>query len=256
MLPMRPALTGLLAVSIASALAGCTSNRGEIREVRRPAPPPPPKQLRFELVQTASVGTASHVELWFPLASSEPGVQDIERLDVTISPDTPYEVTNDSRGNRVLHLTSAQAVAVRVTYRVLRTELRADLEKAEDRPLSESERRMLAPELEAVQDPEVNALRRSGKPARRASGVRLTEADESGHRSRWIEIYMPGIAWAPFDSPVLSEKGILVPSEARRVRVDVLIVSHGSEAALPSAKVDSKDAAPAITFKARMLEAP
>jgi hypothetical protein len=249
-LSMRAVLVALLL------LAGCATNRGEIREVRRPAPPSPPKKLRFELVETATVETGSKVALAFPLASSEAGVQDIERLDVTINPDVPYEVKTDARGNRVLHLESAGPVAVQVTYRVLRTELRAATARPDDRPLTEAERRSLAPELEPTQDPELAALRRAGRPARRGSGIRLTESDTSGHRSRWIEIYTPGLAWAPFDSPVLSEKGVLIDAEARRIRVDVLIVSHGSDAPLPRATVDSVDTTPRLTFKARMLEAP
>ncbi len=247
----RAPLLGLLIV-----LAGCGGNRGEIREVRRAPPPAPPKRLRFELVQTAAVETGSQVELRFPLASSEPGVQDIERLDVTIIPDTPYEVRTDGRGNRVLHLECRRPVAVQVTYRVLRTEALPATDVHEPRPLTDAERRMLAPELEPTADVELSALRKSGRPARRGSGVRLTESDTSGRRSRWIEIYTPGRAWSPFDAPVVSEKGVLIAPEARRIRVDVLIVSHGSDAPLPTARVDSLDLVPRLTFKARMLEAP
>src|SRR5581483_2858974 len=123
--------------------------------------------------ETASVLTGSKVELWFPLASSEPGVQEIERLDVTITPDVPYDVSSDSRGNRVLHLSAAAPVAVKVTYRVLRTESRPDFSRLEKRPLTEAERALLAAELAPTTDPSLSKAREAGRPARGVAGFVL-----------------------------------------------------------------------------------
>src|SRR5271169_1988921 len=102
-------------LALALLLPACSS-RDDIRVVERPASSetPPANQRRFEVVETAQVAACSSLELWFPLASAEPGVQDIERLDVTIKPDAPYEVSNDSRGNRLLHVKSAGPVEVSV----------------------------------------------------------------------------------------------------------------------------------------------
>jgi hypothetical protein len=239
---MRPAL---LAPLVALALAGCASNTGEIREVQRPAPPAPPRRLRFELIETASVATGSKVELWFPLASSEPGVQDIERLDVTITPDAPYEVSSDSRGNRVLHLSAAAPIAVRVTYRVLRTEVTLDLSREEHRELTAVERHLLAAELSPKEGSRAFSYRHLG-PVRDVAGISCEGAPAS-----WIEVFRAGLGWV-----FLQPFGMSYDYELQNVPGGVLIVAHGTDRATPLAKVDGGESEPQLTFKTRVLEEP
>jgi hypothetical protein len=248
-------------------LPACSS-RSDIRLVERPAPSETkaPTQQRFEVVETASLETGSKVELWVPLASEEPGVQKIERLDVTIKPVTPYEVTADSRGNRILHLACEHPISVSVAYRVSVTELDATTalagKKKETRPLDTRERATLAPELGPTLDGELATLREAGTPARRVFALRI---DTRGLKVRrdleppletpeipqtsWIEVYVPGLAWVP--EYLVSSRP---PAELRSK--GILLVAHGAETALPFATIDGSESAPRLGWKTTPLDSP
>jgi len=247
--------------ALALLLTAC-STRDDIRVVERPASPQtqmPANERRFELVETAAIETGKQVELWFPLASAEAGVQDVERLDVTIKPDAPYEVSNDSRGNRLLHVARAGPIEVSVSYRVRRSELRVDHARAEKRDLTPRERSMLGSELAETIDGEVGLLRGKGQPARRVLAFRIdshatkvrrdlepaSDATDVPQES-WIEVYEPGLAWVPVPGP--DGRSVISPS--------LLIVARGTETAVPFAKVDGAEASPSLGWRIRQLETP
>jgi hypothetical protein len=243
----------LRAVLLALLLAGCASNNpSEIRVVPRRAPPEAPKQQRFELVETATIETGTSVELWIPLASSEEGVQEIERLDVTVKPDVPYEVTSDFRGNRTLHATSKGPVEVSVTYRVLRTAVAVDVWKVENRELTETERRVLAPDLEPTTDELLASLRTKGRPARTVAAFHLEPVKlEPVTGTTYYEEFCPGIGWVAFSRSIVltSER----PSEPPSTD---LVVSRGRAALVPFARVDGAETKPHLVLSAHALDVP
>jgi hypothetical protein len=283
-----PSLLTLLAL-----LVGCPS-RGQIREHERPAPPPPPRQLRFELVETARVATGSKVELSIPLASSEAGVQEIERLDVTIAPDAPYEVSSDSLGNRTLHLVTSAPVEVKVSYRVLRTETSSDLLHVG--PLSHAERGLLAPDLAPTNDKLLGPLRAKGHPARRIHGVIVkwqeptsTGADGIREASRELKesaesdrpderaFDLRALPFTPVQaSPGVNDTMFVVWAEVyvsgrgwvhrflialfprhegeESVPPNVLVLSHGTSMPLPRSWSDGQEATPDVSFRSQVLE--
>jgi hypothetical protein len=208
---------------IALLLTGCALNPGEIREVARPAPGEVPHGRRFELelvVAIASDQAASRsLELWIPLAASEPGRQTVELTSTLIAPDTPSDVTADARGNRVLHVKrdGPGSVTVTVRQRILRKPaVPVDLSRAETRPLTDIEAATLAPELpppgggrggvgaeisfEKAQllavGGDVAALQSAGVPARFVSGFQLGQVGVSP--VGWLEAYVPRLGWTAF----------------------------------------------------------
>jgi hypothetical protein len=201
-------------------LAACASQE-DVPVVPRPTPSPTPAAHRFEVVETAVV--ASGAEISIPIASTEPGVQTIEAMFVSVTPDSPNEMIMGAEGSRFLkvHATSAGETKVEVTYRVERSEVRVDFSKEEVRPLSDFEKRVLKAELEvpvgtaseawtgkttefvhtvAGRPGGVETLRASGVAARRVFGVQTALAFSSPQAlsAEWVEAFVPGIGWVGF----------------------------------------------------------
>jgi len=198
----------LAALALIIFISACHAPEAEV--VPRTAPTKePPKTLRVELVETASVATSStsaESEIWVPLASSEPNGQTIEAELIRISPDSPSEIENDSHGNRILHVKSkdGRALEVSVTYHVELVEHTWTVPAIASEPaLSPGERGAFAPELAPTNptppehDDDVYASRRRGIPARWVSGLRIDKDKSESSRDVWSEFYYSGTGWVP-----------------------------------------------------------
>jgi len=217
------------AVLALALLAGCGSDEAAIREVEHRPEAVTPEPARFELVETAAIATGT-AEVWFPLASSEAGVQEIERLDVTIKPDGPYEIEADARGNRTLHVRGAALISV--TYRASCSRPVPDLPPT--KPPAPVDPRLFPDELAPTDDPALAHLREEGIPARHAAGV----AVEGGAKAvSWVEVFKWG-CWQP-------------PSYDHWE--PILVVAHGKDRALPRAHVDGALVEPSVELAVREI---
>lgn len=242
------------AAAVSSDVATDPATTGTTATAAPSSSTPAIRRVRFEVTEIARIETASRVELWLPIASVEHGVQEIEKLEVVVKPDTRHEITSDGHGNRVLYLKARGPVEVIVKYRVLRTELRADLTKAEKRALTSAEKSAMAAELRPTTEPALAEHRAAGRPARRAVGAQV-ESFEEGLAAPYAftEVYYPGLAWVPYQR---LEDPQHPPEEVSVLPADVLVVARGSRHALPFGNVDGVKTWIRATFSGRLLDAP
>ncbi len=210
------------------------------------------RKVRFEIAATVSITKGGRVEIAMPVAHDEAGVQVIEKFDVSVTPSVKYEITPDGHGNRLLRVANRGPLTVRVSYRVLRGELRTDLEKAEKRPLTDSEKSALAQELRPTGDPSLDVHRSAGTPSRRVLGARVEGfADGPAEEYDWVEIYRPGLTWIPWErmEDGFREEFSVLPG-------DVLVILRGGDTPLAVATVDGVKAAVPVAFTGKLLDAP
>ncbi len=228
---MGPAGVLRRAVLALALLAGCGSDEAAIREVEHRPEAVTPEPARFALVETAAIATGT-AKVWFPLASSEAGVQEIERLDVTIRPDVPYEIESDARGNRTLRVRGAAFIAV--TYRASCFEPALRPMPVPTRPPAPVDPHLFPEELAPTDDPALAHLREEGTPARHAAGI----AVEGGAKAiEWVEVF----EWGEWQSPPRDRRG------------PILVVAHGSDHALPRARVDGVPVEPSVELAVREI---
>jgi hypothetical protein len=233
------AILGLVSIVAAGCRAAPSSPDDGARVVVRTPPPEPPRARRFELVETAVLGSgtdaAREVTISLPIASTDPDVQTIESMLVRITPDQPYDVSQDMDGNRLIrvHCKGSPAISCELTYHVERAPVLIDLSREEKRSLTPSERTLLKRELtlerasafdpaplpegasfRAVLDHDwshhdtggtllvderewvVDHLRSRGIPSRAVTGLRL-RSEGKAEETFWFEAYLPGAGWIP-----------------------------------------------------------